>query len=134
MIPIVSMSYLTVTLLVLAMLVVHTLACPYKKKIHNSIDALLFENLTIIYGLKEFIVLLEDYDSSHEIKIVHAVEIVLVNLPIAAVAVYFVARGCIAVRNLGQRSVIPQTSAQDLFLSDDIRQENLVDYYMKTLS
>ena len=134
-IPIVSMSYLTVTLLVIAMLVVHTLACPYKKKIHNAIDTLLFANLAIISGLKVFIILLEDYDSSHEIKIVHAVEILLVNLPIAVVVIYFVARGCIAVKNLGKRSVIPQTSAQDFFLSDDVRQEKLDEYHtMNTLS
>ena len=129
MIPIVSMSYLTVTLLVITMLVVHTLAWPYKKKTHNAIDALLFANLAIISGLKVFIVNLEYYDASHEIKIVHAVEIVLVNLPIAAVAVYFAARGCIVVKNLGKRSVISETSAQDYFLSDDVRQENLDEYH-----
>ena len=48
-----------------------------------------------------FIILLEDYDSSHDIKVVHAVEIVLVNLPIAAAAVYFVGHGYIAVKKLG---------------------------------
>ena len=129
MIPIVSMSYLTVTLLVIAMLVVHTLACPYKKKIHNSIDALLLANLAIISGLKAFIVLLEDYASAYEIKIVHAVEIVLVNLPIAVAAVYFVAHGYIVLMNLGKRSVISQTSVQNLFLTDDVRQENLDEYH-----
>ena len=137
MIPIVSMSYLTVTLLLITMLVVHTLAWPYKKKIHNAIDALLFANLAIISGLKVFIALLEGYDASHEIKIVHAVEIVLVNLPIAAVAIYFVAHGCITVRNIRKTSVIPQTSAQeqDFFLSDDVRQKNLDEYHtMNTLS
>ena len=127
--PIVSMSYLTVTLLVITMLVVHTLAWPYKKNTHNAIDALLFANLAIIFGLKVFIVLLEDDNASNEIKIVHSVEIVLVNLPIAAVAIYFVAHGCIAVKNLGKRSVISQTSSQDIFLSDDVRQENLDDYH-----
>ena len=126
----VSRSYLIVTILVTAMLVVHTLAWPYKKKIHNAIDALLFGNLAIISGLKAFIIILEGNASMREIEVTHAVEIVLINLPIAVIAAYFVACACIAAKKLGKKSTISQVALNDFFLSDDIRQENLDRYQL----
>ena len=130
----VSRSYLIVTILVTAMLVVHTLAWPYKKKIHNAIDALLFGNLAIISGLKAFIIILEGNASLCEIRVTHAVEIVLTNLPIAVIAAYFVARACIAAKKLGKKSTISQVALNNFFLSDDIRQENLDKYQLMTYS
>ena len=124
-----SMSYLTMTLLVIAMLVVHTLVWPYKKKIHNAIDAVLFANLATISGLKAFIILLDDIASSYDLRVIHAVEIVIINLPIVVVTIYFIGRGCIAAKKLGKRNAI-STSVDDIFLSDDVRQENLGGYHI----
>ena len=47
--------YILVELLFIIMLMLHTLAQPYKKKWHNAIDTLVFSNLTIINALSIFI-------------------------------------------------------------------------------
>ena len=50
--PEVPLVYYIVTLQLMVMVVIHTLAWPHKCKIHNIIDGLLFSNLTIIIGIE----------------------------------------------------------------------------------
>ena len=129
--PGISLVYFIVTMQLIVMLTFHTLAWPYKCKIHNIIDALLFANLAIISGLKLLmIVQTKYYYSSYGMRYVHIMEIILVNIPIFVVIVYLLVKGFVKFNTFCRNKKFKLGEYPlDTFLSDDIREEKSEDDY-----
>ena len=127
--PELSLVYFIVTMQLIVMLTFHTLAWPYKCKIHNIIDALLFANLAIISGLK-LLMVFRTSSSSYEIRYVHIMEIILVNIPIFVVIVYLLGKGFVKFNKFCRNKKFKLGEYPlDTFLSDDIREEKSDDDY-----
>ena len=130
--PEISLVYFIVTMQLIVMLTFHTLAWPYKCKIHNIIDALLFANLAIISGLKLLMIVQtkSSSSSSYEIRYVHIMEIILVNIPIFVVIVYLLVKGFVKFNTFCRNKKFKLGEYPlDTFLSDDIREEKSEDDY-----
>ena len=76
------------------------------------------------------------YSSPLDIRHVHIIIIVLVNIPIFVVIVYLLGKGCVKLYTFCRNQNYNfQEDPLDTFLSDDIREEKLDNYYsMNNLS
>lgn len=117
-------------MLIIVMVLVHVIFLPYKKRIHNIIDVLLFANLGLISCLKLMMVTVTEFSSTSVIHFVHILEIILVNLPIAVATVYVVYQGVLKGYERYKRKYFKtEGDNRDSFLLDNIREEQLGDYH-----
>jgi len=126
-VPQASINYLIATLQFTVYLLVHTLAWPYKQRIHNIIDTLLLANLAIISGLK--VIMVNSYNYHYPIaiiRIVHGIEIVLAYIPMIVLAAYVSVKCFKALTKYFRKS---SDNASDFFLLDNIRDKSSEDYY-----
>ena len=81
----VFLTYTIIEIQVVLMLVVHALAWPYQKRIHNVIDLFMFTNLAIINSLKllNFIFTENGAQSRSEIRKIEVIQTILIYIPIA---------------------------------------------------
>ena len=85
--------YVLVQVLASIMLLVHCLSHPYKRKIHNALDTLLFTNIAIVNGLSAFI-----YSKSEEplyplsVHTTSALQTLLIGLPLILLCIYTICK------------------------------------------
>ena len=126
----VSVIYLVILMLIIMMILIHVICLPYKRRVHNIIDALFFANLGIITSLKLMMVTITDFSTPKAIHFVHIVEIVFVNIPIAASVGYIIYRGFLKLYQLHKRKYSKlEENNRDFFLSNTVREECLEDYH-----
>ena len=126
----VSVIYLVILMLIIMMILIHVISLPYKSRVHNIIDALFFANLGIITSLKLMMVTITDFSTPKAIHFVHIVEIVFVNIPIAASVGYIIYRGFLKLYQLHKRKYSKlEENNHDFFLSNTVREECLEDYH-----
>ncbi len=128
-----SIIYLMATLQFIVFLLIHTLAWPYKQRIHNIIDALLLANLAIISGLKLMMVTLSiNHYSIMAIRLVHGIEMLFVYIPMIVLVAY----GSVKCFNVLVK-FFKKSSDQppDSFWLDNVRNTSSEDYHtMNSLS
>ena len=124
-----NLKYLLILMQLVTMLLIHTLAWPYKNKVHNIINALLFANLAFISSLKLLMLSIVDLGSPFLIKVVNVSEIILVNLPIVVIVVYLLYNGSRKICRSYKKHRSNAEEIDSVFLSDNIRGESLDTYY-----
>ena len=109
--------YLVIQIQASIMLIVHCLTHPYKRKIHNALDTLLFSNVAIINGLSAFV-----YAKSKEplyplsVRIASALQMFLTGLPLIVLLLYTVLKIFLKVKMHRQknRSEVAQSNTEDI--------------------
>ncbi len=99
----VFMHTITTALILLLILGIHSAAQPYKQRTHNIIDSLLFLNLAIINGLTVLEMKLAHMIAKQHgsfLKIVAYIQVLLIYIPIVAVAILCAVRLYRVLRNL----------------------------------
>ncbi len=76
--------YVGLEVVVVCILAIHAVAQPYKKRIYNIIDALIFADLAVINGISLYNFYWSQYQSTHEQNLVVAasIQVVLIYIPI----------------------------------------------------
>ena len=97
-----SVYYTTVTIALVVILATHTVCQPYTKRSHNIVDALLFSNLLVIASLSFFNFHQSRHTRTLQYHVMVDIQLVLIYLPLVAMAVYLllilckkvIGRGC----------------------------------------
>ncbi len=117
------MHTITTALVLLLILGIHSVAQPYKKKIHNVIDSLLFLNLAIINGITLLEVqMAHAISKEHDtlLKFMAYIQVLLIYTPIAAVTIICIIRIYKAIQKLTTRSSEIQSNQEFLIHLDRI--------------
>ena len=106
-------AYVTSEILLILMLMLHALFQPYRKRVHNVVDTLLFTNLLLINTLTCVLYYLFQSQESKQKKAkfvikTAATQAVLIYLPLFVMATYLIVIGC----RRGYHLYIKRTNAQ----------------------
>ena len=83
--------YTVLEIQLIVILVLHSLAQPYKKQWHNALDTLIFANLAIINGITLYNFTQLEADQEDVIDVVGSIQLVLIYLPMIYMVGYVVA-------------------------------------------
>ncbi len=123
-----NIVYGIIAILLTLIILLHVIFQPYKKKIHNVIDTLLFSNLALVCSLKLLmIVIFRNSSDPMEIHFFRIIEVILVNLPIAAVIFAIFYQRILKKCQLRKR-MMSSLGDRDSFLLDGVRDESLSNY------
>ena len=104
--------YFLLEIILLFVLLLHTIYQPYKKRLHNIIDALLFTNLAVVNGitLYNYSNVKSDLDTSYNIHISSWIQAILVVTPLVVALMYLVVKSILCKKILSKKSLAkPET-------------------------
>ncbi len=123
-----TVIYLVVLILIMMILTIHVICSPYKSKLHNTVNTLLLINIGLICSFKLLLVYLSKFYTDEAMKFVHAVEIILVNIPIIVGCIVIIKRILMKCKKW-KKNKREERNRRDSFLLDDIRNESYSDHY-----
>lgn len=132
--PTVLIIYAVMEFQLIIMLILHTVAWPYQRNIHNIIDALLIANLAIITVLK--LLQAELIKLNNRLFVIRAIELVFVNIPLVVLVIFAVYRVIKRVKSRFKQKEECRRNTKmldALLLEDDVRDQSLnssTDSYM----
>ena len=81
-----TVFYLMIEAFLISMLALHCLVQPYKRRLHNQIDCLIFTILAVINGLSLSILMTSDNGKVKQVAT--SIQLVLIYLPLIYIAVF----------------------------------------------